>query len=539
MTPEEQIGRNGQKCLERWAVQAGITANAAFHDEKGWDAFLQLPPVVATRTPDRVPPEVSAMVQIKTTRSDDRRASIKLSNWKRMCTEPVPWLVLAIHLDANDEPARAYLVGIGETWMERGLRRLRELGADALDELHKHAMDVSWGEDDRFSELHGRELLRLIRRHVHPDQIGYVTRKMRLYEELGYEDRRRRVTLSFRGPDEATLCEHLSDLAVGLRDSYPEEWRATVSDRRFGVDGLLKEFGREAGEMRYEAPSLGKATLEARTSDAVLGSVSCDCYRAQALFPFLPDAFDKTRFVAPHLSCVIRAVVDGERKGISALFSFQLPTDAPINLGEIRGPIRIVHAMAHHQQTPVTLRISRPGGAFDLPPESLNGFEGISDRDKLDMLADAVAICSAFDVPDATELVLEDLGRQREHVRFLAHVLRAGTGPLTGPYREAVGLGEKFGATTECGLHLPDRSLGCFVGIYGAVTACQESPGLGCQITVAEGRVILEKVVAIAGDGDELFDAARAKVLETLRTVGCVAVSNHLDPTTRRQDGGA
>jgi hypothetical protein len=89
------------------------------------------------------------MVQIKTTRSGKQSESITLSSWQRMCKEPIPWFVPAVHLDENDRPCAAYLVHIGEAWCERVLRRLSELGPVACGHLHKHWMDVSWSEADR------------------------------------------------------------------------------------------------------------------------------------------------------------------------------------------------------------------------------------------------------------------------------------------------------------------------------------------------------------------------------------------------------
>jgi hypothetical protein len=368
MTPEERTGRIGQKCAETWASQAGITANPPLHDDQGWDVLLQLPPPTLKGTPDRAPPGTSCWVQIKTTLGTERRESIKLSNWRRMCAEPMPWFVLAIHLSVNDEPDEAFLIHVDEAWVEKGLRRLREAGADGREDLHKRTMDVTWGDGNRLGELHGRELLSLLRRHIGPDQFAYMQRKNTWVERLGYDsddDRARRITVSFQASDADSLYEHLADLAVGLRSSYPEAWDAKVSDRRFGIEAALTEFDRRAGEMQYRVPSLGSSTLEAWAADDLVASFVCETYRAGALFPFIPDQFDKTRLVSPHMSCVVQQVTDGQKEGLSATFAFQIQGERPLRLDAGKDAIRLLHALTHHRESPVRLRISRLGGAID------------------------------------------------------------------------------------------------------------------------------------------------------------------------------
>jgi hypothetical protein len=290
-----------------------------------------------------------------------------------------------------------------------------------------------------------------------------------------------------------------------------------------------------AGEMVYQPHSVGSAKLEVCVADAVAGRVDCEAYRAQAVFPFLPDEFDKTRLVSKYMSCVIeRALKDG-REGLSASFAFRLPRDERITLNEISGPIRIAHAMAYQNERPINLRVTIGSASIDLPHDAAHGFE-VTDRGSLDLLSDLVTLCDAFDVPGDTELALEMVEQQREHVRFLAHVLRFESGPLRGPHRDAVPVGAMFGATTETGLQLIDRTLGAFVGVYGLVTECQEIAGIGALVTVENASAIVEKVVVTGADADAPLDVARAKLLEQLRTLGCQAISNQHDPRTLRRD---
>jgi hypothetical protein len=113
--------------------------------------------------------------------------------------------------------------------------------------------------------------------------------------------------------------------------------------------------------------------------------------------------------------------------------------------------------------------------------------------------------------------------------------------PFEGPYREVVPLGETFAATTECGLQLLDRALVCFVGVYGAVTACEEVPGFGARVHMQRANVIVERLTVInpstEAEREELerqLDRLHAAVLHRLAELGCTRISNHRDPATRR-----
>jgi hypothetical protein len=149
---------------------------------------------------------------------------------------------------------------------------------------------------------------------------------------------------------------------------------------------------------------------------------------------------------------------------------------------------------------------------------------------------DVVTICSAFGVPGSTELIVEELEQQRQAVRFLAGIVNSPRGPLRGPYRDALNVGEMFGATAECGLHLPTCILCAFVGAYGAVTSCEDVAGVGALVTAEDATLLVDKIILEPGTSDEVLSGPRAASAQRLRAVGCKAISNHLDERTRRRD---
>lgn len=133
----------------------------------------------------------------------------------------------AVHVDpATHAPVSAYLVCVGEALCATALRRLRELGTESNPELHKRYLTVAWSDDDRLLELSGRELARRIHAAV-PDQFAHVAEKMCWFNELGYEDRARRVTVTMPGNPDATY-QHLADVAIRRERHFPQGWTARV-----------------------------------------------------------------------------------------------------------------------------------------------------------------------------------------------------------------------------------------------------------------------------------------------------------------------
>jgi hypothetical protein len=371
MTSNTMLGRIGQATLEKWGPQAEITVNCPEHDERGWDAFLQVGPAAFSGPADLAPPQISCLFQIKTTRGTERSEPIKLSNWQRMCSDPVPWFVLAIHLDDHDEPASAYLVHIGEAWCEQVLQRLRELGAAEAQRLHTHTLSVSWSDGERLTRLHGSELLRLIRQHVVPDQHAYVQQKLRWFTELGYAagpgGKKHAISLTVCAQEPAALWTGFADLGVRLRSTLPGEWFAKLSDVRFGFRGTVKEFGRESGEMEFRAPSQAQVSLRLLADGAATKPLSFDFYRASAVFPFLPKEFEKLRFVSESVELVTTCrQVEGEL-GAAAEFTFSFPMDAA-PLAQIESICSWLRIATNPDSQGLVIELSTARGTFTLPP---------------------------------------------------------------------------------------------------------------------------------------------------------------------------
>ncbi|MCP4425368.1 MAG: hypothetical protein GY803_12805, partial [Chloroflexi bacterium] len=126
------IGDLAENKLIEWTIQAGITANKAYKDREGWDFILQFPfPELEVDIPlDRRDSRIECWVQVKGREAAKKSKSIKLSNWEKLIRSPLPAFFLIFDFGKENDPRNAYLVHVGEKWINIVLRKLRKFRSD-------------------------------------------------------------------------------------------------------------------------------------------------------------------------------------------------------------------------------------------------------------------------------------------------------------------------------------------------------------------------------------------------------------------------
>lgn len=462
------------------------------------------------------------MVQVKTTTSLDRSVAIKLSNWRHMCSDPLPWFVLAIRLKPETlEFEAAYLVHVGEEWCRKALRRLREVSAEAKAEANRLYLTISWADDDILSQPIGSDLAARIRETV-GEQGSYVAEKSRWFRDLGYEDRARTVTLSIPSDGDATM-RHFADMGIGLVEHMPSGWSAAITDVRFGVVGELSRFDATAGEMEFRAPAQGELEIALQSVSGKSARVAGPVYRARAVFPFLPEKFDQVRVAADHVSVVLLPGL--ETRAWTTFFRFSVPQERT-TIAKLRSMTDVASLLLNNEHDPIALIAG--SNAISVKIQMGSGVPVEPQFRKLIEIVDsALWLCSAFDVPTDALVFVPRLEQQAECVTFMKQILSAPedqAGELIAPFREVVPVGSMFGVVHEAVVALEDRRLGVFVGAYGAVTECREIAGRGARVRAAQGRVVTQKCSVFEETDDAEIDAVRSNVVAALEAEGCTHI---------------
>lgn len=357
---------------------------------------------------------------------------------------------------------------------------------------------------------------------------------MRWFDDLGYEDRRRSIAFSFRVPDPDVFWRELADLGVGARTTLPGEWRARVSDVRFGIEGTLKEFGREKGDIEFRTPSQGNAVVEVFSEAEFAPPLTCQYFRARAVFPFLPPEFEKLRLASSYVTLLVERHATPTHAGLAITFDFEIPAEEPVPLGSVDALSRTMRVAANASMRPVSVRVTTSAGSIIFAPDQAMAMDA-GHLELLDTIERSVRICRAFALPDSTPVTIADLQERRQWVLFMSAIFDEKPGTLVAPYKSPVPIGSLFAATTECAIDLPHQRLAVFAGMYGAVTESDEVADLGAKITVDDSAVVVERVVIVEGTKKGSLEAARATVLQRLRALGCTSISTHRDEETRRR----
>jgi hypothetical protein len=354
--------------------------------------------------------------------------------------------------------------------------------------LNDRTLSVSWGSVDALPELHGRALAKRIRQMV-PNSHEYFERKIRWFNELGYEkNRAREVSVHMHASQQEEIYGALAELAIGERRTLPSGWRASVSDVRFGLRATIKEFGAEAGEMEFQAPSQGRMrlALESRSNRSV--EIDCDAFRARAVFPFLPEVFDRVRLVGDDLTAVLSSVEEGPRRKLTATLEFSIPAGL-VPLARVRRLVTLGKILIENERDPFSLTLTNGDLRSQL---HAGGFAPVDPkhRQAIEVLDAALTVCTRFGVTDDVNADIADFLEEAEWARFMAAMTSSPRrGPFVVPFDRPVPIGAMFGSVHEAALNLPDRILVQLIGAHGIVTACHPVAGRGARVVVDDGQL--------------------------------------------------
>ena len=155
----------------------------------------------------------------------------------RLVQTPLPTFCLIIEFNEKNECRDAYVVHVGEEYIRRVLKRVRELSVtdDSL-KLNKYTLDLTWGDQDRLPQLSGHSLAGALEHHVAHSMEDYLRQKMSLVKAVGYEDAAAKLNLHFRKPAdwEGDPKDLIVDFTLGILP-YLEVKYGSMIDTRFGV----------------------------------------------------------------------------------------------------------------------------------------------------------------------------------------------------------------------------------------------------------------------------------------------------------------
>ena len=352
------LGRMAEKTLEHWAAEEGITCNKASDDKTGWDYYLEFPFSADDRLDTR-PPPIVALVQVKGTDGRRNRKDIKLDAWERLIKAPVPTFYLIIHYKNGRTPVEAFLVHVGEEYIRRVLKRLREessnKGKSKPKKLYDITMSVSWKKEEKLNAPNGSALCDAIRAVVGDDLRHYLETKTEWIKTVGYDKLPYTFTFTTSASPVEEMWEAFSNHAIGLTDHIPIE-SFHSQEMRFDIARPLSSLD-EGGTISIGPPPAldGRVTLQKEDGSETI-ILNCKVLR---VFSFLPEEYRKVRFISGYLDIILDA-----HDNVKFTFDLSRIKERRVRLSTINDTVNACRLLLDFRKAPIKINWEVQGKSY-------------------------------------------------------------------------------------------------------------------------------------------------------------------------------
>ncbi len=232
---DRKVGTLGEFLFSAYCVSAGLTVNSSRDmDESGWDHIVEFnfERGGSDKPADLLGAPMECRIQVKSTDASLGRVDVTLSNMQRMVTNTVPYFFCFMEFNGKNAPEAVYLVHVGESLIERTLKRLRKNSALVKPKkLNDINLSVSYSEEDKLPLPNIGGCLRSRLLTYWPDGLSnYVSKKQKLVDELGYESdsHEMKITIDSDEPD-----SDFNNFMLGISDLPIKT--ASFFDNRFNI----------------------------------------------------------------------------------------------------------------------------------------------------------------------------------------------------------------------------------------------------------------------------------------------------------------
>lgn len=212
---KRDLGREGEDAFSGWCNNAGISCNPSTNDKYGWDFIVEFPTDRTEGIPiDSLPPPIECKVQVKSTEGNRKGEQVKVSALYRLVKYGNPAFVCFIEYGPAHHPESAYLVHIDQSWVDKVLKRVRELEMKGKgDKLHLSKITIKYTDVDRIETLDGSGIKKKIKEFILNGMDEYVDQKKECLKNSGNPGFKLRTTFDIED------VEDFIDVSLGLKES--------------------------------------------------------------------------------------------------------------------------------------------------------------------------------------------------------------------------------------------------------------------------------------------------------------------------------
>ena len=243
------LGNLGECELERWCHSTDLIVNKSLiSDKAGWDHIIDFPNDIDLSQGEVHASAYQCKVQVKATQTRNKKVQIKLSNLRRMATDPIPNFILFLEYNKDHKLETVYLTYVDKPLIERVLKKVHTLATRASKQelkLHTKKMTIKFEPHHVLISPSGITFKAKTQEYIGKDFQQCVVNKKNYLERVGFDGSPNRITFTTVGENN---LEKLIDISLG-REGSVEISELKMFKERFGQAYDITEYNEAGGRL--------------------------------------------------------------------------------------------------------------------------------------------------------------------------------------------------------------------------------------------------------------------------------------------------
>jgi hypothetical protein len=467
------VGGMGHSDFSKLCDAAGLIHNSSYNkDAAGWDVFVEFPlnshlNILNIKTSQAI----QCLTQVKSTDSNKKSVSVKLSNLKRFCDTPLPCFFFFAEYEKGINPTAIYLVHFDKDRIFDVLQRLRECEVHGENKLNKKTMTVKYDESHRIDIFDGIALKECIESYI-PNGMGeYAKEKTQHLEELGYEENKYKMIFKLSEQTDYSSLVMASlgyENQINIKDIF--SW-----DNRFGIGFPISELSADNAVITF-------SNVEPHSHGIISFDDECDTLSFSCDYYFSPIALNAPEELASYrVKCIYFDMLIGIKSNTTKIKLSS--TSDEMDIYDMRDIALLIKMLSNADQ-PVSMILRNDSGSETRfktkTPLVLNNYSKMEVEKTVNITFELIQIASYFQKEKMFKLSLDQLFAIEKDIKNLHGIIfQSNTNNIikiqNKGFCENLDNSKEFCALIGISLFLPKFKLCIIVTIRGGFTQDNDS----------------------------------------------------------------
>jgi len=331
------LGSMGESTFKLWCAQVNLICNRSEIDKTGWDFSVEFPFCIKADTTEIHKAAIGCKVQVKATDKATRKLPIKLSNLRRLITDPLPTFFIFIEFDGERNAKKAFVLHVDSNLISKVLKKLHETQQlKVKKKFNKVTMTLNYDDTHLMKSLDGNCLKTLLLNYIGDDMAEYVAQKKSHLNITGFEEGSAYINFTVK---DAENIKKLIDTSIGLEKEVDIS-NLKIVQTRFGIPSKEPSIDIEEGKIQIFNPNPITKGLIQFKEDKLSAGLSFEVSLHISPFNFIvPNEFKKVRIQGEFFEIIFNP------KNGSANFLFSFGTVQRLRIKDFRDAIKLINLL--------------------------------------------------------------------------------------------------------------------------------------------------------------------------------------------------